>query len=189
MQKQFLVLDFKTSESADLTPKLGETIRDNFEPNTYVLCNFLPVYGPQLGYYAQRNLRNNVVEYRHWQSFLKEEHDQILHLLRHMPVPFVLSSENATVLFINEQASKMLNVTDKEARGTQFFSLLEDVTEKKGSAVGRYLSVFDLKSSEELVSKFRPCANKDTVLNGCSILVENAGLRRMVTVISTVKDE
>lgn len=76
LQKQFLVLDFKLSEPHDLIPKLGEVIRSNFEPNTDVICNFLPVYGPHLGYYAQRNLLNNVSDYRHWQTFLKRPSKQ-----------------------------------------------------------------------------------------------------------------
>ena len=65
------MLDFKTSEPQDLIPKLGAVIRENFEPNTAVLCNFLPIYGPHLGYYAQRTLLNNVTEYRHWERYLK----------------------------------------------------------------------------------------------------------------------
>ena len=70
LQRQFLVLDFKTSEPQDFIPKLGGIIRENFDPETYVICNFLPVYGPHLGYYAQRNLLNNITEYRYWEKFL-----------------------------------------------------------------------------------------------------------------------
>lgn len=70
LRKQFLVLDYTTPEPPDLIPELGETIRDNFPPDARVLCNFLPDYGPQLDYYAQRNLLNNVDEYRFWREFL-----------------------------------------------------------------------------------------------------------------------
>jgi len=118
-------------------------------------------------------------------AWLLKDQSQMLYLLRHMPVPFVVSSENGKVLFINEQASKLLNVTDQDVQGAQFFSLVEDVTGKKGTAVSRYLSVFDSKSQGELVSKLRPCANQEAILVGRSILVENAGLRRMVTVLSS----
>ena len=71
LRRQFLVLDFKRQEPSDLIPTLGAAIRKNFTPNTDVICNFLPVYGPQLGYYAQRNLLNNVQDYRFWRTYLQ----------------------------------------------------------------------------------------------------------------------
>ncbi|HWB61272.1 MAG TPA: glycosyltransferase family 39 protein, partial [Chthoniobacteraceae bacterium] len=70
LSAQFLVLDYTTPEPPDLIPELGETIRENFPPGTNILCNFQPDYGPQLEYYAQRNLLNNVCEYRFWRQFL-----------------------------------------------------------------------------------------------------------------------
>ncbi|MEO6845679.1 MAG: PIG-L family deacetylase [Chthoniobacterales bacterium] len=71
MKRYFSILDFKVAEPPDLIPKLGETIRENFSPDTCVLCNFEPVYGPQLGYYAQRTLLGNISEYPSWEHFLQ----------------------------------------------------------------------------------------------------------------------
>lgn len=76
MRKQFIILDYKTPEPTDLVPQLGETIRENFPPNTFIICNFMPDYGPQLGYYAQRPLLNNVSEYRFWRPYLNSSSQQ-----------------------------------------------------------------------------------------------------------------
>jgi PAS domain-containing protein len=119
---------------------------------------------------------------------LVKDHGQMLQLLKRMPVPFVLSDEHGEILFINEQAAALLKVASKDAVGDSFFSLLENVAEK-GTSIQRYLSVFDTKSSQELVSKFRPRTNPDVLFNGHSILVETAGLRRMVTIISPAQDD
>jgi PAS domain-containing protein len=117
---------------------------------------------------------------------LIKDHQQMLQLLERMPVPFVLSDEHGEVVFINEQASLLLNVEGKEAVGDSFFSLLENIAEK-GKSIQGYLSVFDTKSSQELVGKFRPRTNPDILLNGHSMLVETAGSRRMVTILSRVQ--
>ncbi|CAN5826459.1 hypothetical protein BH09VER1_BH09VER1_41940 [soil metagenome] len=73
LRDQFRILDAQASEPPDLIPQLGETIRDNFAPKTNVLCNFLPNYGPQLGYYAQRTLVNNLLDYGSWRNFLRSD--------------------------------------------------------------------------------------------------------------------
>ncbi len=64
--RRFQILDYRTDEPPDLIPKLGRAIRANFSSETHVLCNFLPDYGPQLAYYAQRDILNNLSEYRFW---------------------------------------------------------------------------------------------------------------------------
>ena len=64
--RRFRILDYYTEEPAALIPELGRAIRATFSSDTRVLCNFLPDYGPQLGYYAQRDILNNLSEYRFW---------------------------------------------------------------------------------------------------------------------------
>ena len=120
---------------------------------------------------------------------LMKDNDEMLHLLRHLPMPFVLSGKDGAVLFINEQALEMLNVTGGIARGTNFFSLVEDPTVKKGWAEGRYQNLFTSKNKEELVSKFRPCAHLDKMVIGRSILLENAGEQRVLTIFASSKDQ
>jgi hypothetical protein len=68
--RQFRILDYHTDEPADLIPELGRAIRANFSRETHVLCNFLPDYGPQLAYYAQRDIINNLSEFRFWAPHL-----------------------------------------------------------------------------------------------------------------------
>jgi hypothetical protein len=70
--RQFRILDYRTEEPPDLIPKLGRAIRANFSAETHVLCNFLPDYGPQLAYYAQRDILNNLSEYRFWDPHLRD---------------------------------------------------------------------------------------------------------------------
>jgi hypothetical protein len=72
MVRRFRILDYRTEEPPDLIPKLGRAIRANFSSETHVLCNFLPDYGPQLAYYAQRDILNNLSEYRFWDPYLRD---------------------------------------------------------------------------------------------------------------------
>ena len=70
--RRFRILDYRTEEPEALIPDLGRAIRDNFSSETHVLCNFLPDYGPQLAYYAQRDILNNLSEFGHWDPHLKD---------------------------------------------------------------------------------------------------------------------
>jgi len=72
LQSQFRILDYRTPEPANLIPELGSAIRKDFPPGTRVLCNFLPDFGPQFAYYAQRDILNNLSEYRFWQRYLND---------------------------------------------------------------------------------------------------------------------
>jgi LmbE family N-acetylglucosaminyl deacetylase/4-amino-4-deoxy-L-arabinose transferase-like glycosyltransferase len=72
LQQQFRILDYRTPEPPNLIPELGAAIREDFPPGTRVLCNFLPQYGPQLAYYAQREILNNLSDYRSWRRYLSD---------------------------------------------------------------------------------------------------------------------
>jgi hypothetical protein len=56
LRRPFSILVFDKSEPSDLIPALGNAMRDIFGDDVAVICNFLPVYGPQLHYYAQHEL-------------------------------------------------------------------------------------------------------------------------------------
>jgi hypothetical protein len=75
--RRFCILDYRTEEPPDLIPKLGRAIRANFSSETHVLCNFLPDYGPQLAYYAQRDILNNLCEYRFWDPHLRDPNKHV----------------------------------------------------------------------------------------------------------------
>ena len=74
---QFRILDYSTDEPRNLIPDLGQAIQDNFSAETRVLCNFLPDYGPHLAYYAQRDIINNLSEYRFWDPHLNDPSKRI----------------------------------------------------------------------------------------------------------------
>jgi hypothetical protein len=74
---QFRILDYRADESPRLIPELGKAIRARFPAGTHVLCNFLPDYGPQLAYYAQRDILNNLSEFRFWRPYLNDRSNQI----------------------------------------------------------------------------------------------------------------
>ncbi len=72
LARQFCILDYRTEEPAALIPELGKAIQATFSSDTDVLCNFLPDYGPQLAYYAQRHIINNLSEYRFWDPHVND---------------------------------------------------------------------------------------------------------------------
>jgi len=59
-QMPFHILAWDAPEPRDLIPHLGREIQRSFPETTRVQLNFMPVYGPQLAYYAQRQLDNNL---------------------------------------------------------------------------------------------------------------------------------
>jgi len=77
LERQFHILDYRTAEPDNLIPELGEAIQNHFSPETKILCNFLPEYGPQFAYYAQRDILNNLSEYRFWQRYLQGRNQHV----------------------------------------------------------------------------------------------------------------
>ena len=75
--RQFRILDYRTEEVPHLIPELGNAIRSHFSSETHVLCNFLPDYGPQLAYYAQRDILNNLTEFRFWRPYLDDRSKRV----------------------------------------------------------------------------------------------------------------
>jgi hypothetical protein len=75
--RQFRILDYRTEEPPGLIPELGRAIRSHFSSETHVLCNFLPDYGPQLAYYAQRDILNNLTEFNFWRPYLNDKSRRI----------------------------------------------------------------------------------------------------------------
>jgi hypothetical protein len=75
--RRFCILDYRTDEPAALIPELGKAIQATFAADTRVLCNFLPDYGPQLAYYAQRDIINNLSEYQSWDPHLNNPAERV----------------------------------------------------------------------------------------------------------------
>ena len=74
---QAYVLETEQAEPADLIPQLGRLMRDASPEDAEVLCNFDQDYTPQLCYYAQRHIVNNLTYDYFWQEALSE-HDHPL---------------------------------------------------------------------------------------------------------------
>lgn len=112
----------------------------------------------------------------------------MLELLDQMPMPFLLSDENGEVVFVNDRAVELLNISKESVMGDSIFSLLENIGEK-GNSIQRYLAVMDSKSKEKIITKYRPRTKPGVVIDGESLVVEAGGLRRMVTMLSPVKSD
>ena len=72
LRRQFHILASDQPEPPSLIPQLGRMMREKFPEDTAVICNFLPDYGPQLHYYAQRELLQNASEPAHWKALIDD---------------------------------------------------------------------------------------------------------------------
>jgi len=77
LKGQFCILELEKKESVKLIPTLGEVIRKRFSPKTRVLCNFMPYYGPQLEYYAKREVAPNLCEAGHWKPVIQSTKGEV----------------------------------------------------------------------------------------------------------------
>ncbi|MEO6787656.1 MAG: glycosyltransferase family 39 protein [Chthoniobacteraceae bacterium] len=73
LRSPFRILDGEKTEVDELIPALGRAIRAQFPEDTNVICNFLRYYGPQLHYYAQRDLITGVMTHEDWAEMLADE--------------------------------------------------------------------------------------------------------------------
>jgi hypothetical protein len=131
---QFRILDYHTHEPPGLIPELGKAIRANFSADTRVLCNFLPDYGPQLAYYAKRDILNNLSEYRFWDPYLKDASQRV-----------------AGVVWVSSNPSSQNIVASLPASGTKQFLTVgphtfcfwkrHETSTKPGDAAGSSLPV------------------------------------------------
>ncbi|MEI6562197.1 MAG: glycosyltransferase family 39 protein [Verrucomicrobiota bacterium] len=77
LKGRFCILELEKKESGKLIPSLGETIRKRFSPQTRVLCNFMPYYGPHLEYYAKRQVTQNLDGAEDWKPVLQNAEGEI----------------------------------------------------------------------------------------------------------------
>lgn len=74
--RQFHILAETAEESPQLIPELGRAVRRSFAPDTSVICNFIPTYGPQVYYYAQKQFLNCAYEPADWRQFIAEPENE-----------------------------------------------------------------------------------------------------------------
>jgi 4-amino-4-deoxy-L-arabinose transferase-like glycosyltransferase len=68
---QAYLLETEDAEPGDLILQIGSLIRAEFPPDTDVMTNFDDGYTPQLSYYAQRRIFNNLTYDIYWQKALQ----------------------------------------------------------------------------------------------------------------------
>jgi len=71
LEGRFCILDIRKTEAEALLPAVGEIIKKYFPSTTKVLCNFMPSYGPQLEYYAKREIASNLGKAEYWKPYIK----------------------------------------------------------------------------------------------------------------------
>jgi hypothetical protein len=72
LRRQFHILDPDKGESPSLIPELGRAIRSRFIEDSAVICNFMPSYGPQLHYYAQREILGCTFAAGEWKEMIAD---------------------------------------------------------------------------------------------------------------------
>ena len=73
LRRPFNILGSEHPESPQLIPELGRAIRAAFgREDVAVICNFLPVYGPQLHYYAQHEFLSCAFTAGEWKELIAD---------------------------------------------------------------------------------------------------------------------
>ncbi|HEX4640991.1 MAG TPA: hypothetical protein VH252_06365, partial [Chthoniobacterales bacterium] len=73
-RSQFVMLEGADHEPPNLIRDLGRYLGTVFPADTTILCNFDPYYSP-LSYYAQRDIRRNVITLDEWKSALETKNE------------------------------------------------------------------------------------------------------------------
>lgn len=109
-------------------------------------------------------------------------HAQLAALVKRLPVPFVLSDKNGTLLYISEEAGHLMNIRPAEAAGQSYFSLLFNLSDK-GAAIQRYVSLLDSEENNEASFDLRLLTCPDRLWRGTLMPVDLDSGRCLITVI------
>lgn len=74
-----------------------------------------------------------------------EDHLQTIRILEELPTPVIISDPDGGVVFMNNDAIKLLDIAAEEVKGASYFSFI--VAAEKGKTVQRY---FDFVSSNQV---------------------------------------
>jgi hypothetical protein len=111
-----------------------------------------------------------------------KSHTQLAALVKRLPVPFVLSDKNGTLLYISEEAGRLMNIPPEEAAGQSYFALLFNLTEK-GAAIQRYVNLLDSVESKESSIELRLLSCPEKSWGGTLMPVDLQMGRCLITVI------
>ncbi len=109
-------------------------------------------------------------------------HAQLVALVKRLPVPFVLSDKNGTLLYISEEAGRLMNIPAGEAVGQSYFALLFNLSEK-GAAIQRYVSLLDSAETRESSIELKLLSCPDKSWRGTLMPVDLQAGRCLITVI------
>jgi len=111
-----------------------------------------------------------------------KSHAQLAALVKRLPVPFVLSDKNGTLLYISEEAGRLMNIPPEEAAGQSYFALLFNLTEK-GAAIQRYVKLLDSAEIKESSIELRLLSCPEKSWRGTLMPVDLQMGRCLITVI------
>lgn len=114
-----------------------------------------------------------------------KSHVQLATLVRRLPVPFVLSDKNGTLLYISEEAGRLMNIAPGEAAGQSYFALLFNLSEK-GASIQRYVNLLDSEENKESSIDLRLLSCPDKSWRGTLMPVDMQAGRCLITVIAPV---
>jgi hypothetical protein len=109
-------------------------------------------------------------------------HSQLVALVKRLPVPFVLSDKNGTLLYISEEAAQLMDMSPAEAVGQSYFALLFNLSEK-GAAIQRYVNLLDSAESRESSIELRLMSCPEKSWRGTLMPVDLQTGRCLITVI------
>ena len=151
----------------------GSTSEDR--ATAYIRCGtlLLAVIGAVL---LSRN-RSRVAE-----SFL-----QTLTILEKLPVPVVLSDASGCIVFMNDDALKLLEVTPEEVLGSSYFTFMAEG--ERGRAIQQYLDMVDSKQCQlaGVVVQIKKPFPREITASIVSIQAEHVKL--LATVLRPDRDE
>lgn len=111
-----------------------------------------------------------------------KSHAQLAALVRRLPVPFVLSDKNGTLLYISEEAGRVMNIAPGDAAGQSYFSLLFNLSEK-GASIQRYVNLLDSDENKESSIELKLLGCPEKAWRGTLMPVDLQAGRCLITVI------
>lgn len=110
-------------------------------------------------------------------------HEQLVSLVKRLPVPFVLSDKDGTLLYVSDDASKVMNIPVGEAVGQSYFSMLLNQSDK-GAAIQKYVALVDSMEHRESSIELKLKNNPEKSWNGILTPVDLQLGRCLITVLA-----
>lgn len=108
---------------------------------------------------------------------------QLAALVKRLPLPFVLSDSNGTLLFASEEAARLINIPQQEIVGLSYFELLMNAT-NKGATIQSYMDVIDAPTPTEATIDLKIANCPGKFWKGLLIPIELYHMKRLITVIT-----